>query len=467
MKFGIKKACVGLFSMLAIFCSCGEDRTDEFIEKTKDTHWLYDIMNEWYLWYSEMAPVSSYKDYFATPEKFFNKLLYKGDKYSYIEVLDKETGTRSIDAVSSYGIDFVLYVNPVTNSQSSTERFARVLYVLPESPAAEAGIRRGQWISGIGGEKLTSNNYTALINGPETTINISVLNYQNPDSLYWETPDTLQLAASYHLDDNPFFVDTVYHIEGKRIAYLMYNRFTTGPGDTPTETEYNAEMKQIFARFKQAAPTDFILDLRYNPGGYLSCAQVLASLLAPQRAFGQIFCSLEFNDKKSSENMSMLYEEGLTGGANLNLSRIYVITSESTASASESIINGLRPAMGNESIILVGTQTEGKNVASISFDKSAEYGLILHPIVARVYNGDGESDYANGFPPTYEIDELQFIDDYRPLGDTDEIMLNSTLAIIFGQVPSETRVTSPLRPTPLRPVYTSISEKTFKGMRIK
>ena len=123
--------------------------------------------------------------------------------------------------------------------------------------------------------------------------------------------------------------------------------------------------------------------------------------------------------------------------------------------------------MGNENIILVGTQTEGKNVASISFNKSAEYGLILHPIVARVYNGDGESDYANGFPPTYEIDELQFIDDYRPLGDTDEIMLNSTLAIIFGQVPSETRVTSSLRPTPLRPVYTSISEKSLKGMRIE
>lgn len=422
---------------MGLLCgACGEDRTYQFVEKTERCQWIYDVMNEWYLWNEEM-PKPSDALFFGEPETFFKKLIVSKDKYSYMETTGgDEEATRAIDLRSSYGMDFALYVDPVTQSQSSPERVARVLYVLPGSPADDAGVKRGQWITGIQGETLTTKNYLGLVSGPSTTVVTSILNYNNPDSLYWQTGDTLTLSASRHMEDNPFYVDTLYQLQGHRIAYLMYNRFSTGPNDTGNETQYNAQMRTIFQRFKAQEPTDFILDLRYNPGGYLSCAQVLASLLAPTEAMGKIFCKLEFNKVKSANSNEVFpFDEALTGGAGLALSRIYIITSSTTASASESVINGLRPFLGDDNVILVGSRTEGKNVASLSF--KSPYDYTLHPIVATVYNGNDESDYANGFAPTVSVDELQSIAPFYPLGDLRELMLNTTLATIFGRVKSD------------------------------
>lgn len=446
--------------------ACGEDRTYEFEEKTKETHWIYSVMDQWYLWYGSMPEITDYKQYFSDAEAFFKKLLYSGDKYSYLEKVEEEADTRTINAYASYGFDFNLYIDPVTQSQSSTRRYARVLYVLPQSPAAVAGLKRGDWISAVGGEELTSKNYTALINGEATTLTTSILNYDRPDSLYWEEQtDTLQLAAARKLEDNPFYVDTLYQTAGRRIAYLMYNRFSTGPEDSGNETQYRNEMRSIFGRFKQQQPTDFILDLRYNPGGYLICAQDLASLLAPQEVLDEeVFYSLTFNDKMTERNEKAPFEASLTDGNNLNLSRLYIITTELTASASESVINGLTPVMGKENIILVGTRTEGKNVASLTFN--SDFGITLHPIVATVYNGRGESDYSEGFEPAYKIDENQYADPWKPLGDTDELLLHATLSIILGddaQAAATRHSTAPLLPAP---VYSTVGAKGLKGARL-
>lgn len=462
---GIHRTGIAFAAMLCM--ACGEDRTYEFEEQTKETHWIYDVMNQWYLWYEKMPEITGYQQYFSDAEAFFKKLLYSGDKYSYLEKeVEQEEETRTINAHASYGFDFNLYIDPVTQSQSSTRRYARVLYVLPQSPAAEAGLKRGDWISAVGGEELTSKNYTALINGAATTLAVSTLNYERPDSLYWEAQaDTLHLAAARKVTDNPFYVDTLYHTGGRRIAYLMYNRFTTGPDDTGSETQYRDEMRSIFGRFRQQSPTDFILDLRYNPGGYLICAQDLASLLAPQGALGEeVFYALTFNDKMTERDEKAPFDAALTGGNNLNLSRLYIITTGLTASASESIINGLAPVMGKENIILVGTRTEGKNVASLTF--TSNFGFTLHPIVATVYNGRGESDYSNGFAPTYEVDENQYADPWKPLGDVDEILLRTTLSVILGggAEPAVTRhSTATLLPAP---VYSTVGAKGLKGARL-
>ena len=439
--------------------ACGEDRTPEFVEKTERCQWIHDVMSQWYLWCDEMPQVSDAL-YFGNPETFFKKLIVSKDKYSYIEMTGDATGTtsRAINLSSSYGIDFALYVDPVIGSQSAPERMARVLYVLPQSPAEVAGIRRGDWITAVGGETLTTKNYQLLINGPATTFTTQVLNFDNTDSLYWEPGRTVSLEASRYLEDNPFYVDTLYQLQGRRIAYLMYNRFSTGPNNTGNETQYNSQMRSIFKRFKEQNPTDFILDLRYNPGGYLSCAQVLASLLAPESANGKIFCKLTFNDnlKNNATTEVYLFDKTLTGNAGLSLPRIYIITSNLTASASESIINGLRPIMGDENVILVGSRTEGKNVASLSF--KSPYDYTLHPIVATVFNGNGESDYSNGFAPTYMVDELQYISPLYPLGDVRESMLNTTLAAIFNYLPNgaQSEDTRALSSTPLLPELTSI-----------
>lgn len=77
---------------------------------------------------------------------------------------------------------------------------------------------------------------------------------------------------------------------------MVYNEFSTGPNNQATDTEYREQMKQIFARFKGQSPDAFILDLRYNPGGYLSCATDLGSYLAPAADLGKVFCTTLYND---------------------------------------------------------------------------------------------------------------------------------------------------------------------------
>jgi len=91
--------------------------------------------------------------------------------------------------------------------------------------------------------------------------------------------------------------------------------------------------------------------------------------------------------------------------------------------------------MGAENVILVGSRTEGKNVASLSF--KSPYDYTLHPIVATVFNGNGESDYANGFLPTVQVDELQSIAPLYPLGDMRELMLNAALSSIVSDAKQE------------------------------
>lgn len=434
---------------LFFFASCGEDRTYEFEQKTRESQWIYNVMKQWYLWYDELPSMNDYKQFFSAPETFFKKILSKKDKYSYFEA--DRSQTRSIDLYSSYGFDFALYVDPVTQSQSASDRYARVLYVLPNSPASEAGLKRGDWITAVGGKQITEKNYVELMNGAATTLTLQKLGYNSQqDDIWWEEEaTTLPLSASRKVEDNPFYVDTLYRIGGHRIAYLFYNRFTTGPDDTGNEQEYGNQMRQIFNRFKADEPTDFILDLRYNPGGYLSCAQELASLLAPESAMGKVFYSLKFNDKMTDRNQTKLFERSLTGGGNLNLSRLYIIVSHVTASASESIINGLRPLMGDDNIVLVGTTTEGKNVASLTF--KSDYGFTIHPIVATVYNSLGQSDYANGFVPTYEMNELVYVNEFKPLGDVEELLLGTTLGIILKENADDATRASSLR-YPLRPL---------------
>lgn len=455
-------------TVILVLAACGEDRTDEYLVRTEEDRWIEEQMQNIYLWYYDM-PQGKGIDYFAAPKEFFASLLSKtaqegkGDKYSYIEI-DEENSTRLINQESSYGFDFMLYSDP---TKETSNRYARIIFVLPDSPAWAAGLKRGDWISGVNQEVLTENNYGYLYRGEERRFALASLNINENGSLYWINEDTLTIAASRPVEDNPFYVDTVYQVNGKRIAYLMYNRFSTGPGDTPEESAYNEEMKSVFAAFQSSGFDDFILDLRYNPGGYLTCAQLMTTMLAPSSALDKEFCSLQFNNKNTSLDQSFKLDPSLAGGVNLNLQRLYVIVSNLTASASESVINCLTPYMKSENIILIGTTTQGKNVASIPIP--SPYNFTLHPIVATVLNAEGNSDYFKGMRPTYTLDESQYVNRLYPLGDIRELMLRNTLSLIttgtMPDVPADENEKGETRSTHINaPLFNSLRRKAVNAV---
>ena len=112
----------------------------------------------------------------------------------------------------------------------------------------------------------------------------------------------------------------------------------------------------MFVEIAARQPNDIILDLRYNPGGYVSTSQLLSTLLAPQNAMGQTFLNMTYNDK-IAKTESYLFEPSLIpGGTPLAYENLYIITSNNTASASEIVINCLRPYL-KERLLQVGTAT--------------------------------------------------------------------------------------------------------------
>jgi C-terminal processing protease CtpA/Prc len=335
--------------------------------------------------------------------------------------------------------------------------YAFVEYVLDGTPAAEAGLQRGDWIVKIDVKNIT--DYTVLYgdDAHEFTLGIFTREYDAAGTLtggYFDlkpstelAPNPISMSTARAVEDYPVFKDTIVTSDGgKKVGYLAYNHFSRGVDDE-ADTDYDDQLRGLSRKFKTAGVEEFVLDLRYNNGGFLTCALLLSTMLAPEAAIGQEACSLVYNDKMSlkydySYNFMTQYlnqsPENPTGpkGENLNLPRLYVLTSGMTASASEMVINCLRPYY---TVTLIGSQTEGKNVGSMPYDTS-DGKWIMHPIVSRISNSAGFSDYSDGFPPDYELYEFYELQgggafpldsrDIYPLGDPKERMFAAALTHI-------------------------------------
>ena len=214
-----------------------------------------------------------------------------------------------------------------------------------------------------------------------------------------------------------------------KIAYLAYNSFTAGTAES--NEKYNNELRTFSQQCKQLNINNFILDLRYNSGGEMECVQLLADILVPADRLESPFAFLQYNDKQSSKNRDLILDSQLLqGGANLNLPKVYIITSGTTAGAAEMLINCLKPYM---TIVLIGQTTKGEYVATETFI-NPQYPWALRPVVCEVFNSNGEANYSTGFKPDISINETSYLQYYLPLGDPNEILLNTALGVIAGAI---------------------------------
>lgn len=395
--------------------SCEEE--DDSSDKVSVNKWIMNTMKSDYLWNSEVK--AKIPDYSLSPEAFFYSLLSnkdgkdRGDSHSYYSYIEKNKNyqTKTINSESTYGFEFIVF-NLVNQANVQLDyNYAKVLYVLPGSPAEQAGLKRGDLLIGVNGGELNSGNWNDLMSG--NGVELTIYGRREP----------LSISASVPMNENPIFKDTVLEAGGKRIGYLVYNHFTTGPENDGVETVYATDMKEVFAKFRNANLDEFVLDLRYNGGGYLSCAQLLSGLLVPPAGRDELFCYLEDNKGQRTGYKFTL------DGESLGLSRLFVLVSRSTASASEAVINGLKPYM---KVILIGEQTEGKNVASTHYEEN-KYEWALQPIVSKISNKNNFSDYSSGFTPDYPLTEFGTLTTvFYPLGDSRELFLGKALNLISG-----------------------------------
>ena len=230
------------------------------------------------------------------------------------------------------------------------------------------------------------------------------------------------------IQEDPVFLSKVLNVGGENIGYLVYLQFISN---------YNDELRNVFHTFKLAGINDLILDLRYNPGGSVNTAQIMASMIAPQQDVSgdKVFAKYLWNKNVGNQ---ILKDEGADSPNlilkflsaemtnNLNLSRVYILTTGNTASASELVINGLKPYM---EVVTVGSTTVGKYTDSVTFhDQAKSYNWAIQPIVVKLANADDQSDYKNGFEPDYAVQ-----DDYSAsLGSLYEDVLAKTISVITG-----------------------------------
>ena len=411
----------GILIIPAYLSSCGEDRWAAYAEQTRTDRWIDDTMRVWYYWRDEI-PDADALNFFAAPSVFFKSLLSKSDKFSYIDSLTNAASTRSIPYTEhSYGFQFLTE----SVEGNDTALYARVLYVADGSPASAIHLQRGEWIMEMDGAPITRKNSGKLYGS--TSMKLTIGHYDTERKTIVPYDEQRQIASARSINDNLVHYYNVYTRGGKRTGYLVYNHFSSGA--TGSGNEYDNDLRKVFRDFASQQVDEFVLDLRYNNGGLLSCAELMCSMLAPSSALGKELGYLEFNSRIRPQKVPFTLNADLIGdGANLNLKKLYVLTGSQTASASEMLINCLKPYM---EVVLIGTATVGKNVGSITFSNT-DLKITMNPIVCKIYNTQGKSDYASGFTPTYAVNETANNQQFLPFGHTDESMLSTALSIIDG-----------------------------------
>ena len=410
-------------------------------------------LNSWYNWQGEQPLLAdsykgtaAYNNYISTydPIDFFDALtLSSKDRFSWI-VEDYVALENSFAGnYQSYGFNYGLSLI----SSGSKDVMGYVQYVIPNTPAAAAGIKRGDMFISINGQKLTTSNYSTLLNSSTATFGLADINSSGALVSNGKTV-TMSLAD---INENPVFLDRVITTtNGTKVGYLVYNSFTSN---------YHQELNDAIGRLKAGGATQFVLDLRYNGGGSVETSTYLASMITGQFT-NQTYCKLVFNSKPQDYNDAYTFMDTMnvydkndnvvsnnTAINHLNMTKLYVLVSNGTASASEMIINGLRPYID---VQLIGTDTYGKNVGSITLydipnndflrnganTPNPNHKYAMQPIVFSIFNKNDWNDYGNGFVPNTTVNEWSYLGNIKPLGDINEPLLNTALRAIDPTQPA-------------------------------
>lgn len=451
----MKKVWYVLFAFAAFLTACREKNVDP-ATTTETNQWILDQMKTWYYW---NAKIPSSPDLTLDPEAFFNSLLYKfdatarpdGDRFSWIESDADALKAELSGSTKTTGLELKLFFYPT----GGTNIMGLVAYALPGSPAALAGFKRGDIITRVGDQKLTYSNYYDLIySDAAKTYTLGMMNEK--DSIV-ETA-TKRNVTPVSFQEDPVFFDTTYQYGSNVVGYLVYHQFITSKSGSDKK-EYDTELENVFASFKSKNVNSLILDLRYNPGGYVSSAKTLASLIGKNISTSKVFYYKEYNstitptlEKQYGKDYFYDYFDSKTQNIGSNLNNLIILTSSRTASASELLINGLKPYM---TVTLVGDVTVGKNVGSITLsDNTGKVKWGLQPIVTRSFNSLGQSDYSTGFTPDVTAREGLRL---YPYGNPNDPLLGAALKRITGS--DVGRTASTLRTAVYEEIFSTISRK--------
>lgn len=413
-------------------------------------------LNSWYFWQKDVPMLGdSYfknsKEYanFVNsnkPDDLFYNLLYdypKKDRFSWI-VPDYKVLIAQFNGVTkSSGMDVSLYLK----DNGGSNVVAIINYIVPNSPAAAAGLKRGDVLSAVNGVALNTNNYRNLFNDQFTVTVAQNVSVTDSGILTDGVAKTATINAVV-LEENPVAYYEAKTYGAKKVAYLVYNGF---------QSNYNDELNAAFAKMKQDNVTDLVLDLRYNGGGSVETAVALGQMVTGQFT-GNPYVFLDFNSKHSQyserDNLTTTvntysFASGSsqsTGSENinsLNLNKVYVLTSSGSASASELTIQGLKAYI---EVVTIGSETYGKFVGSITLydsptsdftnvnSRNTSHTWAMQPITFSYFNGKRqENPITGGIKPDYSLAPANNFGKLKEFGDVSaDMALAKALELITG-----------------------------------
>tara|TARA_R110000796_G_scaffold252631_3_gene389400 strand:- start:59329 stop:60792 length:1464 start_codon:yes stop_codon:yes gene_type:complete len=477
-----------LFLGLSLFITSCSDKDDEFVPEVEPVadivvqDFMWKAMNFWYFWQQDVPNLADTKftsnaEYIAflssveDPGEFFDsKLRFSEDRFSFYSDDYKELVQNFAGVSKSNGLEFGLI------NSASRGIFGIVRYVVPNSDASTKDISRGEIFNGVGGVTLTLDNYIDLLFSDNDSYTLNMADITA--TTITRNGKDVTLTKQEGLSENPVFITKTIETGDKKIGYLMYNQFTN---------EYDADLNDAFGQLKADGVTDLVLDFRYNPGGSVNTARLLSSMVYGANT-DELFLRQRWNDKLqgqfSASDLEDYFASTLSDGSalnTLNLSKVYVLVTRSTASASELVINGLAPYID---VFLIGTTTTGKNEFSITmvddpnrsgapfiYTQSREGSInpenswAIQPLVGRNENADGFSDYTAGFDPDIELAEDLM--NYNVLGDENEPLLARAIQEITGVAAKrDFTVTSPTDLMTSSKMFTPLKDNMYLDKNI-
>ncbi|MBW8199302.1 S41 family peptidase [Flagellimonas abyssi] len=416
-------------------------------------NFMWKAMNLWYFWqpdvpdladtrFSTDAEYTAFLESYPDPENFYYSICNNHER-----IVGEE---NAIDRFSFANEDYSELVNSLSGiSQSnglefglrlignSSDVFGYVQYIVPNSDASTKDIQRGEFFTRVDGVQLNTQNYINLLFGENSTYTLGMATVS--DNTISDSAKEVTLTKIENQIEDPILVAKTLDVNGTKVAYLMYNRFLSS---------FNEDLNDAFAQFKADGATELVLDMRYNPGGSVNTSRLLASMIYGTNT-SDVYIKQRWNAKiqaEFSDEFLTDYFASSTGASainTLNLSRVFVLATGDSASASELVMNGLDPYID---VIHIGTTTRGKNEFSITLVDDLENSYIysenregkinpdnswgLQPLVGRNENADGFYDYTSGLVPDIALSED--LTNLGVLGDPNEPLLARALEEISG-----------------------------------
>ncbi|TCV19021.1 C-terminal processing protease CtpA/Prc [Sphingobacterium alimentarium] len=335
------------------------------------------------------------------------------DRFSFLDresvVSEEIQNARS----TSYGM-YVIYLQTAESVKDNNNADLYIRMVDQNSSAYQAGLRRGDRILSINGNtKYDYNTQRAQgFKGINDALNTESM------TVKWRKPNGQEVEkkitqAQYSV--NPILNSWVAELDGQKVGYFAFSSFISIISNQGQPTNLFNSLETLFTNYENQGVKHLIVDLRYNGGGATLTAEYLANRIAPAIANGKRMYYYKLNPVVQRELGDEFPPTDFNKRGNLELTKVYFLVTSSTASASELLINSLKPYMD---VQVIGSEnTYGKPVGFWGIPigkKPAKADIYVTSF--QMFNSANFGDYFNGLTPN----KLTREDFLRDFGDPQE-----------------------------------------------